>query len=83
MSFAPLRRMSRSERIKEEIGWLKLLFGITVAVDVSLLSWLARNYSTADATLAVGAGATAGLVTAIAVLLYFRVSRRLDELEKQ
>jgi hypothetical protein len=26
--------MSKAERIKEEIGWLKLVFGILVAIDV-------------------------------------------------
>jgi len=39
--------MSQSDRIKEEIGWLKLVFGALVAVDVSLIAWLAQNYKAA------------------------------------
>jgi hypothetical protein len=33
--------MSRGDRIKEELGWLKLVFGVLVAIDVSLVGWLA------------------------------------------
>jgi hypothetical protein len=33
--------MSRGDRIKEELGWLKLVFGVLVASDVSLVGWLA------------------------------------------
>jgi hypothetical protein len=40
--------MSRAERIKEEIGWLKLVFGGLIAVDVSLVASLAQNYKVAD-----------------------------------
>ena len=36
--------MSRSDRIKEEIGWLKVVFAAVVAVDVSLVGWIAENY---------------------------------------
>jgi len=39
--------MSKSDRLKEELGWLKLVFAVLVAVDVSLVGWLAENYQTA------------------------------------
>jgi len=32
--------VAKVDRIKEEIGWLKLVFGILVAIDVSLVGWL-------------------------------------------
>ena len=35
---------SKTDRIKEELGWLKIVFAIFVAVDVSLMAWLAQNY---------------------------------------
>jgi hypothetical protein len=40
--------MSRADRLKEEIGWLKVVFGIAVALDASLVAWLAQNYATAS-----------------------------------
>ena len=46
--------MARVERIKEEIGWLKLPFGALVAIDATLIGWLAQNYaSTAYSSLTV------------------------------
>jgi predicted MFS family arabinose efflux permease len=38
--------MAKIDEIKEEIGWLKIVFGILTAIDVSLLGWLAQNYQT-------------------------------------
>ena len=36
--------MSKIDRIKEEIGWLKVVFVLFVTIDVSLVAWLAQNY---------------------------------------
>jgi hypothetical protein len=41
--------MARAERIKEEIGWLKVPFAVAVALDASLVGWLAQNYGTISA----------------------------------
>ena len=38
--------MSKTDRLKEEIGWLKVMFGILTAVDVSLLGWFVQNFET-------------------------------------
>lgn len=60
--------MSQAERIKETLGWLKVVFAALVAVDVSLIAWLAQNFRTAEAVIVVlalfaVAGTTAGIVT--------------------
>lgn len=47
--------MSRIDRVKEEISWLKLVFGVLVAGDASLLGWLVQNYSGANNILLVSA----------------------------
>jgi hypothetical protein len=39
--------MSKTDRLKEEIGWLKVVFGILVATDISLIAWMAQNYNQA------------------------------------
>ncbi len=74
--------MSRSEKLKEEIGWLKVVFGILAAIDVSLLAWLAQNYRSANALLLViGALAVAG-ITAAVVWVNHRAYQKIDELEE-
>ncbi len=37
--------MSKAEKLKEEIGWLKVVFGILVVTDISMIAWLAQNAS--------------------------------------
>jgi hypothetical protein len=74
--------MARLGRIKEEIGWLKLVFGALVAVDASLLGWLAQNYGNANSVLLlVGISATMVLTGAI-VWVNGTAYRRIQKLEE-
>ena len=71
--------MSKADRLKEEIGWLKVAFAITVALDASLVAWLAQNYATAGPAIV---GAAAALVIAgVVVIINRRAYRRIEELE--
>jgi drug/metabolite transporter (DMT)-like permease len=73
--------MSRADRLKEEIGWLKVAFGIAVALDASVVAWLAQNYATASPII-VGAGFIAVLGFAVMIVLINRWAyRRIEELE--
>ncbi len=45
--------MSQNERIKEEIGWFKVVFAVSVAMCASVVAWLVQNYSTAKPILLV------------------------------
>jgi len=70
--------LSRADRLKEEIGWLKVAFGIAVALDASLVAWLAQNYAIAI----VGAGLIAVLGFAVMIVLINRWAyQRIKELE--
>jgi uncharacterized membrane protein len=73
--------MSKSERLKEEIGWLKVVFAVSVALDASLVAWLAQNFDTTSRPLFV-AGVVAAVVLAVVVAYVNRLAyRRLKELE--
>ncbi len=37
--------MAKIDKIKEEIGWLKVIFAVLTAVDISLVAWLAKHLS--------------------------------------
>ena len=73
--------MAKVDRLKEEIGWQKLLFGVLIAIDVSLTGWLAQNYASANWLLVAGAA----VATAVATMGVVRVNRiaysRMKELE--
>ena len=73
--------MSKADRLKEEIGWLKVAFAIAVALDASLVAWLAQNHATASPII-VGAALVAALVIAgVVVIINRRAYRRIEELE--
>ena len=78
--------MSQAERIKELLGWLKIVFAALVAVDVSLIAWLAQNFRSAEAVLVVlaviaVACITAGIVGAFHYLNWHAAFRRIAQLE--
>ena len=45
--------MGKADKAREELGWLKVVFAVSAAVDTSLLGWLAQKYSSADVLLIV------------------------------
>ena len=73
--------MSKTDRLKEEIGWLKVVFGILVATDISLVAWLAQHYSTANTLLLVFCGVAVVIVTGAVVWVNKTAYRKIDELE--
>jgi 4-hydroxybenzoate polyprenyltransferase len=74
--------MSKSDRIKEEIGWLKVVFGLLVATDISLLGWLAQNFATSN-RIQIGIALVAVIGVTIAVVWVNRVAyARIDQLEE-
>ena len=73
--------MSKADRLKEEIGWLKVAFGIAVAIDVSLVAWVAQNYETATPVVIVTAVIAAVVLAVMIVLINRRAFRRIEALE--
>jgi len=74
--------MARVDRLKEEIGWLKVSFGLLAVIDASLLGWLAQSYSTVTPVLVLAAG-MAIIVVSGSILMRNRIAyRRIDDIEE-
>ena len=73
--------MSKAERLKEEIGWLKVIFAVCVALDASLVAWLAQNYATANPVLVITGCIASVLIALLIVYVNRRAYRRFEELE--
>jgi len=74
--------MARADRIKEEIGWLKVPFGLLAVIDASLLGWLAQSYTKADPALVV-ATIVAAIVVSGDIFQINRIAyRRIGDLEE-
>lgn len=74
-------RMPRSDSIKEELSWLKVVFALFVAIDASLVAWISQNFDAADGILVVMAILAVAAVTAIVVWVNRLAYRRIRELE--
>jgi predicted MFS family arabinose efflux permease len=74
--------MAKIDRLKEEIGWLKVVFGVLVAIDASLLGWLAQNYGTASTLLVLAGTAVIIAVTFVIVRVNRLAYRRIEQLEE-
>ena len=76
--------MSKNENIKESLGWLKVIFAILSAIDVSLIGWIANNYdkiNTNNAKIYV-ASIIAILIAFVIIYINKIAIKKLDELEK-
>jgi 4-hydroxybenzoate polyprenyltransferase len=75
--------MSRSDRLKEELGWLKIVFAILVAIDLSLVGWLAENYQSAARLLVICAFVAVTFTTTVVVFVNRAAMRRFEALEDE
>ena len=74
--------MASIDRIREEVGWLKVLFGLLAVIDASLPGWLAQSYAKASSAL-VAAATIAVIVVSSGIFQINRIAyRRFDDLEE-
>ena len=73
--------MAKLDKLKEEIGWMKIIFGILIAADISLLAWVAQNYNETDTLLRYICIFGIVVITGIIFLINKAAYRRIDELE--
>lgn len=73
--------MARIDGLKEELGWLKIIFAIAVAIDVSLVGWVAQNFGKTEPVIVVFAILGVATVTGFVVWINRMAYRRIRELE--
>jgi len=73
--------VAKIDRIKEEIGWLKVVFGILVATDISLLAWLAEKFASAPKVQVIVSLVVVVIVTGAIVWVNHLAYGRIQQLE--
>lgn len=73
---------TRVDRLKEEIGWLKVPFGLLAVIDASLLGWLAQFYDSANLALVLAASVATIAVTGSLIMINRVAYRRIGEIER-
>ena len=76
-----MARVSEAESMKEAIGWLKVMFGLLVAIDISVIAWLVENYAKAQAFLLIMAWAGIMAATVAIIWVCSAAYRRINDLK--
>ena len=75
--------MAHIDKVKEEIGWLKVVFAILIAVDISLVAWGVQNYGKVSPLL-LTIGVIAAFLVPLTVIwinsIAYRKINKLDDL---
>lgn len=74
--------MARIDKIKEEIGWLKVIFAILIATDISLIAWLINNYGKSNSVLFTLGLIVATLIAIAIVWINSITYRKINNLEE-
>ncbi len=74
--------MARIDKLKEEIGWLKVIFAISIATDISLIAWLVENFKKEDPFLLLIGGFGALLFMVVIIWINRITYRKINDLEE-
>ena len=74
--------MAKIDKLKEEIGWLKIIFAILIATDISLGAWVVQNYGKTSKILLIVSVIGVFLLTFVIVWVNQVAYRKIDELEE-
>ena len=74
--------MAQIDKLKEEIGWIKVIFAILIATDISLVAWVIQNYGKVNRTLLIMGAIAAILITLIVIWINNKIYRKIDKLEE-
>ena len=73
--------MSKLDKAKEQIGYLRFWLGVMVVTDISLVGWLVSSAGAARTHMVVGALVAIVVITTSGFVVHRRVERRIDALE--
>ena len=72
--------MPQLDKLKEELGWLKVVFGIFIATTLSLMAWLVQNYDSHSIYLSISVGIAIVLFTVAIVYINRLAYKKIDEI---
>jgi len=74
--------MAHIDKVKEEIGWLKVVFATSIATVLSLIAWLVENYGKGQRLLLVVGGVSAFLIMLAIIWINSAAKRKINKLEE-
>ena len=74
--------MDHPDKLKEEISWLKTVFAILFVTDLSLIGWIAENYTKVTQPFFYTVIFTVPIIIGIIIWIYCSARRRMKKLNK-
>ena len=74
--------MAKIDKIKELIGYLKVVLGILVAIDVSIIGWLFKNEERLSNTKIVLSSIAVVIATIGVIIVNKKILKEIDKLEE-
>lgn len=74
--------MAHIDKVKEEIGWLKVIFAILLATDISLIGWLIQNFGKTHPLLYLAAALGAVLIMFGIDRIHSPARQKMNKLEE-
>ena len=74
--------MSKLDKAKERIAYLKFWLGVMVVTDISLVGWLVSRAVSAPVHRVLGALVSVAVITTSGFAVHHRVERLIEELEE-
>lgn len=72
--------MSKIDKIKERINYLKVWLGIFVVTNIGLIGWLAEHYDVSRVK-SISAFIAIILITLLVLFVHKKINSKIDELE--
>ena len=72
--------MPKLDKLKEELGWLKVVFGIFIATNLSLIAWLVQSYANQSIYLNILNGIAIICVTVAVIFINKTAYKKIDEI---
>ncbi len=72
--------MPKLDKLKEELGWLKVVFSILIATNLSLIAWFVQNYEKQKVSLTLLNGLIIIILTFIIFIINKRAYKKIDEI---
>ncbi|MEO1954067.1 MAG: hypothetical protein ABGW74_05120 [Campylobacterales bacterium] len=72
--------MPKLDKLKEELGWLKVVFSILIATNLSLIAWFVQNYEKQKISLTLLNGIIIVVLTFIIFIINKKAYKKIDEI---
>jgi undecaprenyl pyrophosphate phosphatase UppP len=73
--------MSKTDKIKERINYLKVWLGIFVVTNIGLMGWLAEHYDESKIK-SISAFCAVIIIGVLVLIIHKKINHKIDELEE-